>query len=167
MSRCIEYYVNRTRNEMFPFSYCSLFVSTSKSCRPIVYNIFLVLWRMQDAVPQAELLLIRNMPIYSWFQNIFQLPLTYKISFVQLCLYLLREGGEHQRTQLACTDNSKTICDCVRLLLELMLQPEVSPPSALFLHLRWALLKTHLQGFPLRSAVVLGNMHGNKSFPVR
>lgn len=91
MSRCIEYYVNKTRNEMFPFSYCSLFVSTSKSCRPIVYNIFLVLWWVQDAVPQAELLLIRICQFIPDFRIYFNYLSHTKISFVQLCLYSLLE----------------------------------------------------------------------------
>lgn len=88
MSRCIEYYVNRTRNEMFPFSYCSLFVSTSKSCRPIVYNIFLVLWRMQDAVPQAELLLIRIcqfIPDFRIYFNYLSHIKSALCSFVYIC----------------------------------------------------------------------------------
>lgn len=59
MSRCIKYYVNKNRNERFPSSYGSLFVSTSQPHRPVAYNIFLVLWWVQDAVKQAELLLIR------------------------------------------------------------------------------------------------------------
>jgi len=104
---------------------------------------------MQVAVTRAGLPLIRMCQFWFQLQNIFQLSLTYKIR-PQLRLYLqLREGGEHQQTQLANTADTKTICHGVGLLWDLMSQLGDSPPSASLVHHWWALLMayTHLQGF--------------------
>lgn len=89
MSRCTEYYVNKNRNEMFPFSCCSLFVSTSQPCRPIAYNIFLVLWWVQDAVKGAELLLIRTCQFISDFRIYFNYlsHIKSEYSFIYMCCW--------------------------------------------------------------------------------
>lgn len=74
---------------MFPFAYCSLFVATSQPCRPRAYKIFLVCWWLQDAVKQAELLLIRICQFIPDFRIYFNYlsHIKSECSFVSICCW--------------------------------------------------------------------------------
>lgn len=103
MSRCMEYYVNKNRSEMFPFSYCSLFVSTSQPYRPLAYSIFLVLWWVQEAVKQAELLLIRIcqfIPDFRIYSNYLS-HIKSECSFIYICCWekVVNARGHSQQAE--------------------------------------------------------------------
>lgn len=88
---------------MFPFSYCSLFVSTSQPCRFIAYNTLLVLWWGQDAVKQAGLLLTRIHLLILDFRIYFSY-LSYiksECSFIYICFWenVVSTRGHSQQAQ--------------------------------------------------------------------